>query len=128
MLNKILFCPHCSSPTAPRITIIEGKDGFRHRYAVLCDYENGGCGAEGGYRHSEEEAIAVWNERSPLPTPTNTTRKVKTVTITYDIEVYEDDTEEDVRNDVYCTLQTLEYRKIPHTLHIDVKDKRCDNG
>ena len=54
--------------------------------------------------------------------------RVVTDTITYDIEVYEDDTEEDVRNDVYCTLQTLEYRKIPHTLHIDVKDKRCDNG
>lgn len=128
VLSKILFCPHCSSNTAPRITIIEGKDGFRNRYAVLCDYENGGCGAEGGYRHSEEEAIAVWNERSPIPVPTNIARKVKTVTITYDIEVYEDDTEEDIRDDVYCTLQTLEYQKIPHTLHIDVKDKRCDNG
>lgn len=123
MLSKILFCPHCSSTTAPRITIIEGKDGFRNRYAVLCDYDNGGCGAEGGYRHSEEEAISVWNERSPLPTPTNTTRKVKTVTITYDIEVYEDDTEEDIRYDVCCTLQNLLYRKIPHTLYIEIKDK-----
>ena len=45
---------------------IEGKDGWRDRYFVLCDYEEGGCGAGGGYRHYKEDAIYAWNERKKI--------------------------------------------------------------
>ena len=61
-MQKIRECPHCAFPGAVLITI-PGRDGFRDRYAVRCPYDDGGCGAEGGWRHYKEEAIEAWNER-----------------------------------------------------------------
>lgn len=55
-------CPFCGF-TAPVLITIPGQDGFRDRYAVQCPYYDGGCGAEGGWRHYKEEAIEVWNQR-----------------------------------------------------------------
>ena len=54
-------CPFCGSE--PTIRIFRGKDGWRDRYAVLCRYDEGGCGAESGLYHYEEEAIEAWNRR-----------------------------------------------------------------
>jgi len=34
-------------------------------YAAVCDFNNKGCGASGGYRETESEAIEAWNQRSP---------------------------------------------------------------
>ena len=60
--KAIKSCPFCGYKH-PSLRVIEGKDGFRDRYAVLCNYDDGGCGAEGGWRHYAEEAIMVWNRR-----------------------------------------------------------------
>jgi Lar family restriction alleviation protein len=54
-------CPFCGE--APKIVVYKGKNGFRDRFAVQCSYVDGGCGAEGGQRHSKEEAIEAWNRR-----------------------------------------------------------------
>lgn len=43
--------------------IIGGQDGFRDQYCVICDYDTGGCGAEGGWRHDPDEALYAWNQR-----------------------------------------------------------------
>ena len=54
-------CPFCGGEGT--VIIRKGKDGWRDRYAVLCDYNYGGCGAESGWYHYEEEAIEAWNRR-----------------------------------------------------------------
>lgn len=54
-------CPFCGGKAT--IRIFRGKDGWRDRYAVLCRYDEGGCGAESGLYHYEEEAIEAWNRR-----------------------------------------------------------------
>ena len=45
----------------PTIVVRKGKDGWRDRYSILCDYEHGGCGAESGWYHYESEAVEAWN-------------------------------------------------------------------
>lgn len=60
--DSIRKCPFCGNPK-PRLIMIRGRDGFRNRYGVLCDYNEGGCGAQGGLRHYKFEAIEVWNQR-----------------------------------------------------------------
>lgn len=61
-MAELRTCPFCSGE--PTIIVRRGKDGWRDRYAVLCDYEHGGCGAESGWYHYESEAIAAWNRRA----------------------------------------------------------------
>ena len=56
-------CPFCGED--PQVIRIKGKDGWRDRYTVRCPYDHGGCGAEGGMYHSEEEAVWAWNQRTP---------------------------------------------------------------
>lgn len=55
-------CPFCGSEN-PYMRIIGGQDGFRDQYCVICDYDAGGCGAEGGLRHDPDEALDAWNQR-----------------------------------------------------------------
>lgn len=55
-------CPFCNN--IPTIRIFVGKDGWRDRYAVLCRYDEGGCGAESGLYHYKEEAVEAWNRRA----------------------------------------------------------------
>lgn len=55
-------CPFCGGEGT--VIIRKGKDGWRDRYAVLCDYNYGGCGAESGWYHYEEEAVESWNRRT----------------------------------------------------------------
>lgn len=55
-------CPFCGRPN-PALRIMDGMNGWRTGYAVLCDYDDDGCGAEGGWRKSPGEALACWNER-----------------------------------------------------------------
>ena len=54
-------CPFCGN--TPTIRIIKGENGWRDRYAVLCRYDEGGCGAESGLYHYKAEAIEAWNRR-----------------------------------------------------------------
>jgi len=66
-MNKLKKCPFCGKTNiyiAPDWEL-EGKDpddgtGY---FAAVCNYQNGGCGASGGYRETKEEAIAAWNNR-----------------------------------------------------------------
>ena len=60
--TKLKPCPFCGNE--PTIIVRKGKDGWRDRYSVLCDYEHGGCGAESGWYHYESEAIEAWNRRT----------------------------------------------------------------
>lgn len=62
MEEKLKPCPFCGNNEIT-ITVRIGKNGFRDRYAVLCDYGDGGCGAESGWYHSKEEAVFAWNQR-----------------------------------------------------------------
>jgi len=62
---KLKKCPFCG--TEPTEIVRKGKDGWRDRFAVLCDYEHGGCGAESGWYHYREEAVDAWNRRYKEP-------------------------------------------------------------
>ena len=61
-MEKLKSCPFCGSK--PTIRIFKGKDGWRNSYAVICRYDEGGCGAESGLYHYESEAIEAWNRRA----------------------------------------------------------------
>lgn len=60
---KLRNCPFCGFGS-PTMRIYKGKDGWRDRYTVICRYDEGGCGAEGGMYHSAIEAAEAWNRRS----------------------------------------------------------------
>jgi Lar family restriction alleviation protein len=62
METELKPCPFCGEDGT--IIIRKGKNGWRDRYAVLCDYEHGGCGSESGWYHYEAEAIEAWNRRA----------------------------------------------------------------
>lgn len=55
-------CPFCEKKE-PTIWVRVGRNGWRDRYCVLCDYDDGGCGSESGWYHSEAEAVECWNRR-----------------------------------------------------------------
>lgn len=67
--DKLKPCPFCGSVLAPSdMTTRESYDdnyGCVDEYCVVCDYNNGGCGAStgGGYK-TREEAIKAWNRRA----------------------------------------------------------------
>ena len=67
---KLKPCPFCGSNSVT-IRLIKADDVrlFRDRYAVTCDYNSGGCGAESGWGYSTAEATRLWNTRSRLGQP-----------------------------------------------------------
>lgn len=64
--NYLIPCPFCGETESVRMMIRKGKDGWRDRYFVRCEYDSGGCGAESGWYHSEEEAADSWNRRATV--------------------------------------------------------------
>ena len=77
-------CPHCGFEK-PHIRQYAAEDiGFFSKYAVICDYRDGGCGAESGHYNNKIEAISNWNSR-----------------ITEAESVSMDTTKQRVRNDLY---------------------------
>ena len=62
-MPKLRACPFCGREDPVTLVRYEGPDGFRDRFAVLCDYREGGCGAEGPWYHDPEEAAEAWNRR-----------------------------------------------------------------
>ena len=50
-------CPFCGNEQSVYM-LKEGKN-----YAVICDYNWGGCGACGGYRETLKDAAEAWNKR-----------------------------------------------------------------
>ena len=61
-------CPFCGNPNVslkvyPKESVADGVKLFRNRYAVLCDYDDGGCGGESGHYLNVREAVDAWNQR-----------------------------------------------------------------
>lgn len=65
MENKLLPCPFCGQT---KTLIFVPDDDYMVYAAVNCRVECetvlGGCGATGGFRETEEEAIEAWNRRA----------------------------------------------------------------
>lgn len=62
--RHIRRCPFCGNKNVTvRYYKADGEKLMRDRYAVLCSWNEGGCGAESGWYHSPEEAIVMWNQR-----------------------------------------------------------------
>lgn len=63
-------CPFCGAiePTVQLINSEEVRNGFHPHgsLAICCSAREGGCGACGGFKSSEQEAIDNWNMRSDL--------------------------------------------------------------
>ena len=58
-MTKLKPCPFCGSTAVD----VEYKFALRTFYYVVCNYNNGGCGASSGICTTEEEAVWVWNRR-----------------------------------------------------------------
>lgn len=58
-------CPFCGNEK-PVIMTRRGADGFRDYFYVLCDYNDGGCGASGQWNHYPDFAAEAWNQRAEL--------------------------------------------------------------
>lgn len=56
-LSQLRACPFCDKEVAK-----VQRDPYK--VYVVCNYHEGGCGATGGYYHTEEEAIEAWNRRA----------------------------------------------------------------
>ena len=53
-------CPHCGGTNL----VFLYAEGSEIDVTVCCNFNNGGCGATGGYRRTKEEAIEAWNRRT----------------------------------------------------------------
>lgn len=57
-MSELLPCPFCGGEAKP--------SGERFENTILSWVYCTSCGAAGGYRHTEAEAIAAWNSRAPM--------------------------------------------------------------
>jgi hypothetical protein len=64
--KELSRCPHCGATAHGGTVHIEGSKFDRYVGAsyVVCDHSLGGCGASGGFRDNQDEAIALWNRRA----------------------------------------------------------------
>ena len=63
---ELLPCPFCGKENPVLLSAAELDERCEDdpvSYTVCCEYDNGGCGACGGYRETETEAIEAWNKR-----------------------------------------------------------------
>jgi hypothetical protein len=69
--KELSRCPHCGATAHGGTVHIEGSKFDRYVGAsyVVCDHSLGGCGASGGFRDNQDEAIALWNRRAALEPP-----------------------------------------------------------
>ena len=58
--NELLPCPFCKKTESLHIL----SEPYWHK-VVICNALKNGCGARGGVREYEDEAIRVWNNRAP---------------------------------------------------------------
>ena len=65
--TKLKPCPFCGrvKPFLGRLTEIETVDAnHNEQFAVVCDAQNGGCGAASGFFTSKNKACEAWNRRA----------------------------------------------------------------
>lgn len=62
-LSNTLPCPFCVKLDSVRL--VSGDEEYSKKFfAYCCDFLKGGCGATGGYKLGEKEALLAWNTRS----------------------------------------------------------------
>lgn len=61
-MKRLKPCPFCNNDAPILMTYIKGE-GWRNQFYVLCDDDEGGCGAVSGYYHYSDEAVDKWNRR-----------------------------------------------------------------
>ena len=61
-------CPFCGNDK-PVMMTRRGQVGWRDYFYVLCDYNDGGCGASGQWNHYADIATESWNKRAKQFTP-----------------------------------------------------------
>lgn len=62
MTDKLLPCPFCGGAATA-----DHQDNGVGSFWIVCDNVKGGCGCEGPYHQTPEDAEAAWNRRSPPP-------------------------------------------------------------
>lgn len=62
---RISPCPHCKDGGHTTLKMFDG-DYNEPFFRVVCDEQEGGCGATGGSGDSPCIAIDLWNMRNPL--------------------------------------------------------------
>ena len=73
-LKPCPFCGECAHVRIADSNEMEGvgpsDEGYTSNpyHAVVCSFTDGGCGASGGYRSTEREAIEAWNRRPTVET------------------------------------------------------------
>jgi hypothetical protein len=60
MTEKLNPCPFCGGEATPEV-----EDNGTGCYWIICDNVKDGCGCEGPYRHSPDDARVAWNRRTP---------------------------------------------------------------
>lgn len=67
---KLLPCPFCGKTDTlimaddwDDLAVLDVEPTSDNSFAVTCDFTAGGCGAQGGYRKTPEDAEAAWNAR-----------------------------------------------------------------
>ena len=56
---------HAATAPGVRIVCVESEGGTYDGCQAFCDL----CGAAGPIKHDEDDAIAAWNTRAPVPVP-----------------------------------------------------------
>jgi len=62
-MTELLACPFCGNEKARRLMDSEELNLLTGNYTVVCCIFNEGCGASGGYKQSDHEAVEIWNVR-----------------------------------------------------------------
>lgn len=62
-MTEITRCPFCGFKEPHLVNNLVPDDFLNSYYSVRCDCRDGGCGADGPWYHSREEAIWAWNRR-----------------------------------------------------------------
>ena len=66
IVPKLKPCPFCGSKNVKCLTAAEICEHYSNdpvSFAVICDAQEGGCGAAGGYCNTKENAIKNWENR-----------------------------------------------------------------
>jgi len=65
IMSELRECPICKKTVAKICTHaeMEQREEDKDWYCVACNFQEGGCGASGGYRETPEEAAEAWNVR-----------------------------------------------------------------
>jgi Lar family restriction alleviation protein len=62
--TELLPCPFCGKANTLKIQKPKGRYTAPDNYFVVCDVKDDGCGASGGIKRTDAEAIAAWNTRA----------------------------------------------------------------